>query len=445
MKIRFMLIPIALLLLLVLSACGAFPTAQAAENMIEGSGHVSAQQVKIASELGGKVVEVLVDEGDEIQAGDVLFRLDDAIYQAQYRQAQAGVLVAQAAVNTAQAQLDAATSQYTLALQGARLQDLQARNAAWLVPLPEEFTLPVWYYQKAERIQAIQNEVEVAHGDVVQEQADLAQELQDASNSDLVAAETSLAAAQATYQIALQTHAQATAANENEIVEEIAQEQLDTALADLERAQLDYDRILSETASADILAARGRVAVAQSRYENALDAQTQLLSGEQSLQVDVAVAAVALAEVGLAQVEANLVAAEASLQILEVQLAKTVIYAPTSGVVLTRNLEIGEMIAQGGPVMEVADLAQVELTVYISEDRYGQVKLGQQVEIAVDSFPDETFVGTIAAIADQAEFTPRNVQTVDGRKSTVFAVKIVLSNPEGKLKPGMPADARIRF
>ncbi|MBC8333107.1 MAG: efflux RND transporter periplasmic adaptor subunit [Anaerolineae bacterium] len=127
------------------------------------------------------------------------------------------------------------------------------------------------------------------------------------------------------------------------------------------------------------------------------------------------------------------------------QLAKTVVYAPTSGVVLTRSLEIGEMIAPGGPVIEVADLAQVELTVYISEDRYGQVKLGQDVEIVVDSFPTEVFIGTVAAIADQAEFTPRNVQTVDGRKSTVFAVKIVLSNPEGKLKPGMPADARIRF
>ena len=436
---------VVLFVMLTLGACSAFPTAQAAENVIEGSGHVSAQQIKIASELGGKVVEVLVSEGNEIQTGDILFRLDDTIYQAQYRQAQAGVAVAQAAVETAQAQLDAANLQSELALQGARLQDLQARNAAWLAPLPDEFTLPVWYYQKDEHIQAIQSEVEVAHNALTQAQTDLAQELQDASNSDLVTAETTLAAAQAAYQIALQTHAQATAANENEIVEEIAQDQLDTTLADLERAQLDYDRILSATASADILDARGRVAVAQSRFDNALDALTQLLSGEQSLQVDASRAAVNLAEAGLAQAEANRTAAEAALQVLDVQLAKTVVYAPTSGVVLTRSLEIGETIAPGGPVMEVADLAQVELTVYISEDRYGQVKLGQDVEIVVDSFPTEVFIGTVAAIADQAEFTPRNVQTVDGRKSTVFAVKIVLSNPEGKLKPGMPADARIRF
>ena len=58
----------------------------------------------------------------------------------------------------------------------------------------------------------------------------------------------------------------------------------------------------------------------------------------------------------------------------------------------------------------------------------------------VDSFPDEEFSATIIAISDEAEFTPRNVQTVEGRKTTVFAVKLQLSNPEGKLKPGMPAD-----
>jgi hypothetical protein len=60
--------------------------------------------------------------------------------------------------------------------------------------------------------------------------------------------------------------------------------------------------------------------------------------------------------------------------------------------------------------------------------------------MSVDSFSGETFEATVIRIADQAEFTPRNVQTEEGRKTTVFAVELSVANPEGKLKPGMPAD-----
>ncbi len=445
MKTKLFLLTVALLAMPVLSACGSSPSAQAAENSISGSGYVSSQQVQIAPELGGKVVEILAVEGETIQEGDVLFRMDDEIYRAQYEQAQASVGVAEAAIASAQAQLTAANVQYELALQGARLQDLQSRNAAWVTPLPDEFELPVWYYQQAERIQAVQAEVAAARDALMQKRDDLAQELQDASNSDLVTAESELAAAQAAYQVAVQTHDLAADASENTVLEEVAQEQVDSALADLERAQLAYDGMLSNTASLDVLDARGRVAVAQARYENALDVLTQLMRGEYALQVEAARAAVTLAKSGVGQAEANLLAAQAALQLLDVQMAKTVVYAPITGVVLSRNLEVGETIPQGGPVFKIADLSQVELTVYISEDRYGELHLGQVVEISVDSFPNEIFTGTIAAIADEAEFTPRNVQTVDGRKSTVFAVTIVVPNPDGKLKPGMPADARIQL
>ena len=60
--------------------------------------------------------------------------------------------------------------------------------------------------------------------------------------------------------------------------------------------------------------------------------------------------------------------------------------------------------------------------------------------VTVDSFPGQVFQGTVQHIADRAEFTPRNVQTPAGRRTTVFAVKLAVDNPEGKLKPGMPAD-----
>jgi len=78
--------------------------------------------------------------------------------------------------------------------------------------------------------------------------------------------------------------------------------------------------------------------------------------------------------------------------------------------------------------------------VYIPETEYGKVNLGDQVSIAVDSFPGQTFTGSVTYISDKAEFTPRNVQTVEGRQATVYAIKLSVPNPELKLKPGMPAD-----
>jgi HlyD family secretion protein len=91
-------------------------------------------------------------------------------------------------------------------------------------------------------------------------------------------------------------------------------------------------------------------------------------------------------------------------------------------------------------VMTVGNIDEVSLTVYIPEARYGQVRTGQEVIVKVDSYPEKTFMGTVSYIASEAEFTPSNVQTVEGRKSTVFAVKIIIPNTNHDLKPGMPAD-----
>jgi HlyD family secretion protein len=88
----------------------------------------------------------------------------------------------------------------------------------------------------------------------------------------------------------------------------------------------------------------------------------------------------------------------------------------------------------------MADLAKLTITVYVPEDRYGQISRGQSATVQVDSFPSLVFQARVTHIADEAEFTPRNVQTVEGRSSTVYAVKLVVTDPDGRLKPGMPAD-----
>jgi HlyD family secretion protein len=88
-------------------------------------------------------------------------------------------------------------------------------------------------------------------------------------------------------------------------------------------------------------------------------------------------------------------------------------------------------------------LDQLNVTVYIPEDTYGQINVGHKAFVSADSFPDESFEAQVIRIADQAEYTPRNVQTQEERRTTVFAIKLAVEDTQGKLKPGMPVDVVI--
>lgn len=117
--------------------------------------------------------------------------------------------------------------------------------------------------------------------------------------------------------------------------------------------------------------------------------------------------------------------------------------SPIDGVVLEKAYEPGELALAGSTVLTVGDLSTLTLTVYVPEERLGDVSLGQVFQISVDAFPSKTFPGTVTHISNQAEFTPRNVQTIQGRKDTVYAVRLTLANPGMQLKPGMPADVTL--
>jgi RND family efflux transporter MFP subunit len=143
------------------------------------------------------------------------------------------------------------------------------------------------------------------------------------------------------------------------------------------------------------------------------------------------------------QLQAQLAQARANLRQVEVQLGKTTLTAPRAGLVLSRAIHEGEQAAPGATLMTIGSLDTVRLTLYIGEADIGRVRQGQQVDVTVDSFPGRTFKGTVTFIAQQAQFTPRNVQTRDERATTVFAVRVDLPNPDHALKPGMPADAII--
>jgi multidrug resistance efflux pump len=184
---------------------------------------------------------------------------------------------------------------------------------------------------------------------------------------------------------------------------------------------------------------------------NPLDLQAQANAAK--AQYEVASAAVELAQaqveglqIGatpeqIAAVEAQVAIARSALDALEVQVDKLTLEAPISGLVLERPVHVGEVAVPGAPLMTLADLEEVTLTIYVPEDQFGKVQLGQPVSVTVDAYPERTFQGTVVFISSQAEFTPKNVQTKEERVNMVFAVKVKLPNPDHALKPGMPADA----
>jgi len=128
------------------------------------------------------------------------------------------------------------------------------------------------------------------------------------------------------------------------------------------------------------------------------------------------------------------------VDLIDAQIAKLTIYAPIDGTILTRNVEPGEFVQPGANALTMADISHLTITVYVPENLYGQISLGLQANMKVDSFPNQTFSAQVSNISNQAEFTPRNVQTVEGRSSTVYAIKLTVNDPQGQLKPGMPAD-----
>jgi HlyD family secretion protein len=229
-------------------------------------------------------------------------------------------------------------------------------------------------------------------------------------------------------------------ASDSQELRDAAQVVLDESKIDLEDAQKDYDDALTTDDAKDVLEARARAVIAQEIYDSAADNLRALQTGADSQAVVTAGKVLEQARAALNQAQSAVRTAEANLALIDAQMSKLTVYAPMDGVVLTRNVEPGEFVQPGAVALTLANLGDLTITVYVPEDQYGNISLGQSATVAVDSFPSETFDAAVSHIADKAEFTPRNVQTVEGRSSTVYAIKLKVTDPQGKLKIGMPAD-----
>jgi HlyD family secretion protein len=137
--------------------------------------------------------------------------------------------------------------------------------------------------------------------------------------------------------------------------------------------------------------------------------------------------------------------ARQALAVAETRLSYATLLSPLSGIVLSKNIEPGEYVTAGTPIVTAGDLEHPWLRAYINETDLGRVKVGQRVRVTTDTFPGKVYEGHVSFISSQAEFTPKSVQTEKERVKLVYRIKVEIANPQMELKPGMPADAEILF
>jgi HlyD family secretion protein len=419
----------------------------AGNGAMDASGTVEAVEVIVAPELSGRVAEVLVGQGDTVASGDPILSLDDSLLQAQRQRASAAIEAAQKNLAVAQAGVDLAQS----SLHAAEASREAAQASAQAERIVAQRALDELYENHDVALAQAQQAVATAHRSVRDAQYLWDNYTLPSNQKNLTASEGISMTLQALERARIRFEPYKYEDSGDETRKDL-KETLDEAQSDHDTAvrRMELENGLQQTKA--YLAKTERDLQKLQEGPNPADIATlearlqaiQTAPGQAEAVVEQAQAGVTQAEDKAAQAQAALEQAQAELDLIDVQIEKLAVYAPTAGVVIARNVEPGEVVQAGAPLLVIGGLEQLKITVYIPEDLYGQIKLGQEARVTVDSFPGETFTATVTHIADKAEFTPRNVQTVEGRKSTVFAIELSMDNSDGKLKPGMPADVSFR-
>ena len=232
------------------------------------------------------------------------------------------------------------------------------------------------------------------------------------------------------------------------------------AQADAANRQADLARLAQLHQSGSVTdqeldSAQTASAMAAARLQEAQEQLGLVEEGPRTEQIEQARASLARAQEHLAlalkgpraetiaQARARMEQAEQTLAIAQTRRAYATLLSPVGGLVLSENIEAGEFVTAGTPIVTVADLSQIWLRAYINEPDLGRVKVGQSVRVFTDTYPGKAYSGRITFISSAAEFTPKNVQTSQERVKLVYRIKIAVDNPALELKPGMPADADI--
>jgi HlyD family secretion protein len=384
------LLAVGLLVVVALAVAYFFFRKQTDDAVLRASGTIEATDVDVSFQIAGRVTEVLAVEGQPVKTGDVLARVAADEFRERVHQIEAA--------------LDAAVSQVRQQEKTVQLrrdvvegQIAQARSQA------EASRVAAERVREGNRPQ----EIRVAEAELSQAEAIL---LQRRSDYDRITG----------------------------LVKEgvVPKAQLDAAEAALRTAESSREAASQRLALAKEGARRQDIAEAQAQAEKAQAGVNVAEAGRR--EIDVQIAALSSAQAMEKQLRAQ-------LETAKTQLSYTEIRSPMNGVVLTKNIESGEFVNPGTPVVTLANIDDLWMNIYIPETQTGLVKLGQEVHVSVDSFPKETFKGKITFVSSESEFTPKTILTEEERIKLVYRAKVTLENTQQRLKPGMPADAEIHL
>ncbi len=360
----------------------AFHLGRSDDQSLRISGNIEAIEVPISFKVPGHVEKRFVDEGDSVKAGQPIAQLEAADLRAE--------------VAMRQGELAAAKANYEALKNGSRPDEIAASLAA---------------KQKAEA-----NYEELRNGSRPEEIA-ASESIYKAAEADLARLKSDLARIEKLWKS--RTGA-------------VSEEQYDQAVAGYRMGSDRYAESLKRYELVKQGPRKEDIAQGKAAMEQA-EAQYRLVKeGPRKEDID--------------QAKAKVEQAQAALQAAEVKLGYTTVVSPLTGVVLSKNVEPGEYVAPGTPVVTVADIKNVWLRGYVDERDIGKgiIAQGSKAEITTDAYPGKPYAGHVGFISEEQEFTPKTVQTERERVKFVYRVKIYVDNPNQELKPGMPADATLK-
>ncbi len=361
---------------------------QTPENEIRLSGNIEMTQVAVAFKQPGRVLAIEVEEGATVRKGQVLARADRAAMQHQLERDQAGVVSAQGQTEQLRTAID---------------------------------------WQKT----AVEREIELRTAEARGAESQLNNLLAGARTQEIQQSEAALADSRTIHAQAAGDWERAQKLFRDEDISRAQYDQFktrfDSTSAGVRQAEMRLSLVKEGPRKEDIETARAQLARAQAAIRAAENNRLEVRRREQELTVR----------------RAEVDRARAQVAVLDVQLGDTIAEAPVDGVVLNKNVELGEVINAGVPVLTIGDVARPWLRAYLTEKQLGRVKLGNKVKVTTDSFPGKVYAGRVTFISSEAEFTPKQIQTPEERIKLVYRIKVELDNPNQELKLNMPVDAVI--